>query len=171
MARVETIPDAFGTGQSATMFAVPSTGSVMDANFPELNWGVMPNPYIKTSLTHTGSFAGVISAKTQHPEEAKLFVKYLTSAEGFLVYYSVTKTIPGRISLQSQIPELQEGYLKLLFDQVVAWGQARTGGPALPIVNEIIHGLMLKDIALGGDIEDVVTNAVIECDAQLAQFK
>ncbi len=165
------IPDAFGTGQAATYFAIPPTGSVLDKNFPDLNWGVMPLPYLKTPITHTGSFAPTVSAKSDNPEEAKEFVRFFTSGEGYMVYHSVTPIIPGRKSLQAQIPELQEGYLKLLFDEVVDWGVSRPGGPAHSIFNQIIAQDMMINIALGGDIEETVAAAVAEADAQLAQFK
>ena len=165
------VPDAFGTGIAATYMAIPPTGSVLNRNFPDLNWGVMPVPYFKTPLTHTGSFAPAISAKSEHPEETKQFIAFFTSAEGYLAYHAVTPTIPARKSLQAELPEFQEGYLAFLFEEAIEWGQARPGGPAYGIFNSVISVNMFRDIALGGDIEETVANAVAEADAQLTQFK
>ncbi len=165
------VPDAFGTGQAATYFAIPPTGAVLKKNFPELNWGVTPLPFLKTPITHTGSFAPTVAAKSDNPEAAKKFIGFLTSPEGYLVYHSVTPIIPGRKSLQAQIPELQEGYLKLLFEEVVEWGVSRPGGPAHSIFNQIVAQDMMINIALGADIEQAVAQAIAEADAQLAQFK
>lgn len=165
------IPDAFGNGSAAVFMAIPPTGSVLDRNFPDLNWGVMPVPYFKTQLTHTGSFAPSVSAKSDNPEAAKAFVKFFTSPEGYLAYHAVTPLIPARKSLQAEIPELQDGYLAFLFETAIETGTARPGGPAYGIFNQIIAVKMMRDIALGNDIDETVSNAVAETDAQLAQFK
>ena len=167
----DNIPDAFGNGLTATFFAIPPTGTVLARTFPDLNWDVMPMPYLKTPITHTGSFAPAVSAKSDNPDEAKAFVKYFTSSEGYTIYHNVTKVMPGRKSLQAQLPEFQEGYLALLFDEMVEWGVARPGGPAHTIFNSIIASDMMVNIALGGDIEEEVANAIAEADAQLIQFR
>ena len=167
----DNIPDAFPNGLTATFFAIPPTGTVLARNFPDLNWDVMPMPYIKTPITHTGSFAPGVAAKSDNPEEAKAFVKFFTSPEGYLTYHAVTKVVPGRKSLQAQLPDFQEGFLALLFDEMVEWGVARPGGPAHTIFNRIIASDMMVNIALGGDIEEEVANAILEADAQLMQFR
>jgi len=167
----DAVPDAFGTGKAATYFAIPPTGNVLSNTFPELNWDAMPVPYHKTPLTHTGSFAPTISAKSDSPETAKLFVQFFTSAEGYLTYHAVNSQLPARISLQDDLPELQEGYLALVFDQVREWGVARPGGPAHTIFDRIVANDLMVNIALGADIEEAVANAVSEADAQLGQFR
>ncbi|MCY4062567.1 MAG: sugar ABC transporter substrate-binding protein [Chloroflexi bacterium] len=167
----DNIPDAFPNGLTATFFAIPPTGTVLARNFPDLNWDVMPMPYIKTPITHTGSFAPGVAARSDNPEEAKAFVKFFTSPEGYLTYHAVTKVVPGRKSLQAQLPDFQEGFLALLFEEMVEWGVARPGGPAHTIFNRIIASDMMVNIALGGDIEEEVANAILEADAQLMQFR
>ena len=167
----DNIPDAFPNGLTATFFAIPPTGTVLARTFPDLNWDVMPMPYLKTPLTHTGSFAPGVAAKSDNPEEAKAFVKFFTSSEGYATYHNVTKVVPGRKSLQAQLPDFQEGFLALLFDEMVEWGVSRPGGPAHTIFNRIIASDMMVNIALGGDIEEEVANAILEADAQLIQFR
>jgi fructooligosaccharide transport system substrate-binding protein len=165
------IPDAFGNGQAATFMAIPPTGSTLNRNFPDLNWGVMPIPYHKTPLTHTGSFAPAVSVKSDEQEAAKLFVAFFTSSEGYQVYHSVTPVIPARKSLQAELPELQEGYLAFLFEEAIEWGEARPGGPAHSILDGIINRDMMINIALGADISEAVEAAIAETDAQLTQFR
>jgi len=172
MAPRDAVPDAFGNGQSVTHMAIPAIGGVLNNNFPDLNWGVMPPPYFKTPLTHTGSFAPVIAAKSDSPEEAKLFADYFVSREGITDYYNVTPILPGRKSLQEDIPELQgDGYLAFLFNEAVEQGVARPGGPAHSIFNSVIAVNMMRDIALGEDIAETVAGAIAEAEAQMAQFK
>ena len=167
----ENVLDAFGNGQAATFFAIPPTGGALKANFPDLNWGVMPVPYFKTPITHTGSFAPAVSAKSDQQDAAKLFVSFFSSPEGYLTYHAVSPMIPARKSLQAELPELQEGYLAFLFEESIQWGQARPGGPAYSIFDQIISYNLFKNIGLGEDIETAVANAVAETDAQLSQFK
>ncbi len=167
----DNIPDAFPNGLTATYFTIPPTGSVLNRVFPDLNWSVMPVPYIKTKLSHTGSFAPGIAARSDNPDEAKQFVAFFTSSEGYKTYHAVTQVMPGRKSLQQELPEFQEGYLKLLFDEMVAWGHSRPGGPAHTIFNRVIAIDMMVNIGLGGDIEEEVANAILEADAQLMQFR
>jgi len=167
----DNVPDAFGTGKAATHFVIPSVGGVLNRNFPDLNWGVMPIPYFKTPLSHTGSFAPAVSAKSDNPDAAKEFINFFSSGEGYLAYHAVSPTLPARKSLQADIPELQDGYLAFLFDQVIEWGEARPGGPAYSIFNLLISNNMMRDIGLGADIDETVANAVEEAEAQLAQFR
>ena len=165
------IPDAFGNGLVATYFTIPPTGTVLARTFPDLNWDVMPMPYLKTPLTHTGSFAPGISVKSDNPEEAKQFVAYFTSVDGYVTYHNVTKLIPGRVSLQAELPEFQEGYLALVFEEMVEWGYSRPGGPAHTIFDQIVSRDMMVNIALGGDIQEELNNAIQEAEAQLMQFR
>lgn len=165
------VPDAFGNGLAATYLAIPPIANGLTANFPDLDWDVMPVPYFKTPLTHTGSFTPAVAAKSDNPDEAKLLANFFASPEGYLTYHSVTPMIPARVSMQNEIPELQEGYLAFLFEEAMQWGQARPGGPAHSILNLVIAEKMMVDIALGGDIEETVANAVAEADAQLMQFR
>lgn len=167
----ESIPDAFGNGQSATMFGIPPSAGDLSAGFPDLNWDVMPLPYLRTPMTHTGSFANTIPARAANVEAAKEFIKFYSGPEGFRAYLSVRPAIPGRFSMHSELPELQDGYLKVIYDQVVERGYARPGGPAHSIFNQIVSIRMIRDTALGGNIEEVVSTTVEEMEAQLVEFR
>jgi len=164
------IPDAFATGQAACYMAFVTVGRFLDIDYPDLNWGVMPLPYFVTPLTHTGSFAPSISAKSAHPEEAKIFLRFLTQEEGLLIYLGHSPTIPGNIEVRSEIPEL-EGYAKMFLDLNEQWGVPRPMSPGHAIYDEIIATDMMLDIALGADVETRVRQAIQEAEAQLAQFK
>jgi len=166
----EAIPDAFGSGSAATWMAVISVARGLDTNFPDTNWGLMPIPYFKTPITHTGSFTPIVPAKSDAMDAAKLFTEFVVSAEGFLAYHNVTPTIPGRLSVQAQLPEMNEGWLGFLLNSAVETGVARPGGPTYPIYDRIIGRDLLINIALGTPIDEAVATAIAEMDAQLGQF-
>ncbi|MCZ7570010.1 MAG: sugar ABC transporter substrate-binding protein [Ardenticatenaceae bacterium] len=167
----ENVPDAFGTGQAATLFAIPPTAATLTRDFPDLKWAVMPIPYLKTPLTHTGSFAHILAARSTRSEAAGEFIHFFSSPDGYLTYHATTAMIPGRKSLQDELPELQSGFLKTVYDEILAWGQARPGGPGHSIFNRIVATDMMRNIALGTDIKTAVASTVDEADAQLAQFR
>ena len=56
-----------------------STGYItyLQQNFPDFNWGIMPLPYFKTGITHTGAWAYSISKDTENLEEAQLLLRFL----------------------------------------------------------------------------------------------
>lgn len=164
------IPDAFGTGQSACYMAFTSLGRFLGMDYPDLNWGVMPLPYFETPITHTGSFAPSISAKSEHPEEAKTFIRFLTQEEGLMIYNGMNPGLPALLSAREEVPEL-EGYAQMFVDLNREWGASRPASPGHAIYNEIVGADMMVDIALGADVEERVQQAIMEAEAQLAQFK
>jgi ABC-type glycerol-3-phosphate transport system substrate-binding protein len=164
------LPDAFGTGQAVTMVSFPAWGSIMDQVFPEFNWGVLPLPYLKTPITHTGGWTLVIAAKSRHIDEAKEFSRFVSSPEGVSLYYELSSVMPARQSLLTSLPAFSEGPLELFRDELLEWGHPRPEGPGHPVYGTIV-GKLMTDIANGVDIEAAVTAAVQEGDLQLRQFQ
>ena len=164
------VPDAFGTEQAACYMAFTSLGRFIGFDYPDLEWGVMPLPYFETPITHTGSFAPSISAKSQNIEEAKLFIEFLTKDEGLLIYNGANPGLPALLSARAEVPEL-EGYAQMFVDLNREWGASRPASPGHAIYNSIVGRDMMLDIALGADVEEAVANAIMEAEAQLAIFK
>ena len=164
------VPDAFGNGQAATMISFSAWGSVLNNVFPDLNWDIMPIPYLETHVVHASHFMPTVAAKSENQDEAKAFVQFLSSVEGFMAYYEVTSDMPARISLLNDLEEFQVRPLSIFKDELLTVAYAAPGGPGGAIYGEIV-GSLLVDIAQGADIEAAVDAAVTELDAQLAQFK
>lgn len=164
------VPDAFGTGNAATMPAFAGWGAILDMAFPDLNWGVMPLPYFVTPITHTGSMCPAVSANAAHPEEAMEFASYIGGPEGITTMVNALHDLPARMSVLAQSQEYQSGYLKIFADEFIEWGQPRPVTPGYTIYDTVI-GRMMSDIAMGADIESTVASAVEELDTQLAQFR
>lgn len=165
------IPDAFQTGQSACHMGVVSHGHTWLSEYPDLNWGVMPLPYFVTPLTHTGSFAPSVSANAPNPEEAKLFIRFLTQEEGALIFFNETLSIPARLEFRDQIEALQADYAQFFMELNEVWGVARPVSPGHALYSQIVANDMMIDIALGADVEARVQQAIQEAEAQLAQFR
>ncbi len=164
------VPDAFGNGQAATMISFSAWGSVLDNVFPDLNWDIMPIPYLETHVVHASHFMPTVAVKSENQEEAKDFVQFLSSTEGFRAYYEVTSDMPARISLLNELEDFQVPPLSIFKDELLTVAYAAPGGPGGAIYGDIV-GALLVDIAQGADIEAAVEAAVTELDAQLTQFK
>ena len=164
------VPDAFGNGQAATMISFSAWGSVLDNVFPDLNWDLMPIPYLDTHIVHASHFMPTVAAKSENPEQAKDFARFLSSRDGFMAYYEVTSDMPARQSLLSELEAFQELPLSIFKDELLTVAYPAPGGPGGAIYSDIVGGLLV-DIAKGADVEAAVQAAVSELDAQLAQFK
>jgi fructooligosaccharide transport system substrate-binding protein len=165
-----TVPDAFQTNKSATMISFAAWGSVLNFIAPDLNWGVTPIPYHTTPITQLGDFTPVVSANGTHVDAAKSFIQFVASPEGVLLYNEVTAMIPARTSLIEQLPVFAEYPNKIFIDEMLEWGVTRPQSPGHAIYNSVF-GKMMVDIAQGADIATSVEAAVLEIDAQLAQYK
>ncbi|AEV28370.1 ABC-type sugar transport system, periplasmic component [Sphaerochaeta pleomorpha str. Grapes] len=156
------VPDAFATGQSITMISFLATASQLNSKFPDLSWGLMPLPYFKTPLTHTGGFAISVSAKTKVPNLAKDFVKFAGSEEGLVTYFKTSGVdLVSRIGFAEKHPELyakeaQQFFLKNL----EMYGEARPITPGYTLYNAIIGFDMFEDIVSGADIEKTVKDKI-----------
>lgn len=165
------VPDAFPTGQSACYMGVISDGWNWMDQYPDFNWGVMPLPYFETPLTHTGSFAPSISANAPHPEEAKIFLRFLTQEEGAMIYFTESLSIPARLEFRDDIEALNLEYAQMFLELNERFGVARPLTPGGAIYNEIVATDMMLDIALGADVASRVQQAIQEAEALLAQFR
>lgn len=165
------VPDAFGNEKAACYMGFTSLGLNMEQTYPDLNWGVMPLPYFVTPITHTGGFSPSISAKSKHPEEAKIFLEYLTKGEGLMIYSEHKAVLPAKLDVRDDIPWLVEGYAQMFVDLNLEWGEPRPPSPGHAIYNNIIGVDMIKDIALGADVEETVASAIQEAEAKLAKFE
>ncbi|MDY0287270.1 MAG: extracellular solute-binding protein [Sphaerochaeta sp.] len=166
------VPDAFGTGQSVTMISFLATASQLEKNFPDLNWGLMPLPYFKTPLTHTGGFAFSVSSKTQVPTLAKDFVKFAGSDEGLVLYSNTSGSdVVSRLDFSDKHPELYvKEYQQFFLKNLAMYGEARPKTHGYALYNAIIGFSMFEDIVAGADIEKTVKDKIAIFESQMKLF-
>lgn len=163
------VPDAFGTGQSATMLSFLSTAYDLKKNFPSLSWGLMPLPYFVTPLVHTGGFTYSVSAKSKNPAQAKDFVKFAGSEEGIRLYFKAAgPDMVSRIGFATKYPEYyKEDYQKFFADVLEMYGEARPNSPGYVIYNTIMGFNLFMDLAAGADVAKTVQGKIAEFEAQV----
>ncbi len=162
------VPDAFGTGQSATFLGFLSSAHDLKKNFPDLEWGIMPLPYFKTPLTHTGGFTYAISAKTKNAAAAKDFVKFAGSDEGIKAYFDVSGSdLLSRTDFAKRYPQYFEDPYQKIFSYILqTYGEARPTTPAYVLYNSIMGFNLFLDLASGSDVNQTVQTKIKEFETQ-----
>ena len=94
-------------------------GIVQDMHGDDFRWGVTGHPYFETMMCQTGSWHYGISPKTEHPEEALAFVKFVSSDQGALIQYSINRQLPANVNIFSELPEYMEGGEQYLWLQAM----------------------------------------------------
>ncbi|WP_320129856.1 sugar ABC transporter substrate-binding protein [uncultured Sphaerochaeta sp.] len=163
------VPDAFGTGQSITFLSFLSSANSLLKDFPDLSWGIMPMPYFKTPLTHTGGFTYAISAKSKNPTVAKDFVKFAGSDEGIKTYFNISGSdLLSRKGFSERYPQYFEDPNLQIFSQILEkYGQARPNTPGYVLYNSIIGFNLFLDLASGADIQKTVESKINEFETQV----
>ena len=162
------VPDAFGTGQSATFVGFLSSAHDLKKNFPDLQWGIMPMPYFKTPIIHTGGFTYAVSAKTKNPIIAKDFVKFAGSDEGIKAYFDASGSdLLSRNGFAERYPHYFEDPYQQTFTYILNnYGQARPNTPAYVLYNSIMGFNFFLDLAAGADVEQTIREKIKEFETQ-----
>ncbi|MCF7943806.1 MAG: sugar ABC transporter substrate-binding protein [Spirochaetia bacterium] len=163
------VPDAFATGQSITFLSFMASANQLNNNFPDLNWGLMPVPYFKTPLVHTGGFTYSISAKSKNGQEAKDFIKFACSEEGIKTYFDVSGSdMVSRIGFAEKYPQYYEqDYQKFFVEVLETHGAARPLTPGYVLYNSIMGFNLFMDLATGADVEETVRKKIDEFETQV----
>jgi len=166
---LEQTPDMFENGMSVFHMSPGHTSGRLEKEFPDLNWGVTPLPYFNTPITHTGSFHFGVSRKTEHPDEAVQFVKFMTNTENSKYFYEGVLQLPARFSVFEQIDRYDDYPLKIFYDSMVEWGEPRPRMPAYREYESLVND-MLKNINLGEDVDKALDYTVKKINNILLRY-
>ncbi|WP_409293941.1 ABC transporter substrate-binding protein [Peribacillus sp. SCS-26] len=162
VSKVELPPRAFETNKLA-MCLLGSWALADLKNNPDFklgkDFGVAPVPKAKYQAVPNGGWAIGISSKTQHPEEARKFLKYLTGYEGMKTYVELTGDIPARYSVARDFPEFEQYPKNIFVRQVQKYSANRPVTPAYPVVSEAIKILFEETGIEGRNVKDAAKEA------------
>lgn len=149
-----------GSWHLAELKSVP--GFVFEEDF-----GIAPLPKAEYQVTPNGGWALGISSKSDYPDEAWEFVKFLSSNEGARIYVEITGDIPARYSIAEEIPELNEYPHNIFVQQGQNYSRNRPVTPAYATVSETIKTLF-EDVGISGrDVKEAADDAVSKIDSVL----
>jgi fructooligosaccharide transport system substrate-binding protein len=170
VAPLEVIQNGFETGKAAFYEFPEQEVAVLESQYPDLHWSVMPLPYFKTGFTHDGSFAYVISSDTKHPNEAGMLIRFLVSPESSLYFQQAGKSLPVRKSIFEQITDYQTLPRKIFYDELINWGHGRQKSVAYSEYASIVNA-GIQDILLGAPVQQRVDQMVKDFQTAAAAYK
>ncbi len=162
-------PDMFENGLSAFYQASDIAVGRLKKDFPNLDWGVMPQPFFKTPIVHTGSFHWGIMDKSQNQAAAVRFLKYVTSKEALTEFHLGIGQLPPRKSIFESVDSYKNYPQKLFADSLMKWGVPRPQTPAYSEYENFMFQ-MLKDIILGADVKAAVADTVKKVNEVLKKY-
>ncbi len=159
----------FGSGRAAM---IVSTNFYQQASdFPDLEFGVAPHPYMANgkAVTPTGAFHIGINPRSEHIEEATALVQWMTSEAAGKRFFGLVPYPPVRKSLYEDfLPDTD-------FWNITRYELYNTAvpRPRTPGFREYEDILMttFRDIQSGTPTADAMTKAVAAIDAQLQKYK
>lgn len=143
--------------------------------FPDFKLGedfdVAPLPKGIRQAVANGSWALGISSKSKHPEEAWLFVNWMTGYEGLKLYSSITRDIPARYSVAKEFAELNEYPKNIFVIQNQKYGRPRPITPVFPQVSEAVKNLFEEVTLEKRDLDEAIRDAINTIDKAYADSK
>lgn len=167
--------DALPNEKVAMTIEGPWAISAFEVNYPNFklgeDYGIAPLWKDQHQVTPNGSWNMGISSRTKHPEEAWLFVNWVTGVEGSQVWYEDTKNLPARLSTAAAFDELTQYPMNIFVEQSANFARPRPVTPAYPAVSEAIR-LLFEEVGLGGvNIDAALENAVQKIESGIAQMQ
>lgn len=167
IASVEEITEGFQTGKYATQISGPWSLRFYNEMYPDLNYDVMPLPRGLQQVTPCGSWHMAITSQSKHPDEAWLFVDWMTGVEGARRWARETQNLPARHSTYDALPELAEYPFKIFADQVRYTARPRPVTPVYPVVTDAV-AQAFQSAAYGEPPAEVLKKAAIRIDEAVA---
>lgn len=130
--------NSFHLGKSAFMLNGPWAMPDLEANYPNINWGVMPYPVsskTKKLQVPTGSWQFAVTSQSKYTAEAAKVVEWMTNTESVVAMTNAIGMPPARKSAVASLPAYQEGARKVMLDQLAVGGHARPISAIYPVIS------------------------------------
>ena len=164
---VEVIPDGFQTGKIA-IFQAPSTfRPVLDRNFPDLKYIIVPLFKDKQCSVMTGGWNVSISASTKNAKEAWLLTDWITR-EKHGEWVEKSGYLPARKSLIDSAPKFKEYPWGVFMQELQQCAATRPPTPKYTFFFDV-YKQAITDIATGKNPQSTLDAAAQKLDAELAR--
>lgn len=150
-----------------------------DAGLIDFDWGVSRHPYFADGevVTPTGSWHVGVNSYSEHPEEAKIFARWLSTGKGAELWWRYgSGDFPAQqsvLALLESDPAYQEGKIAYW---VTAADEATQGPVARPVTvgyleYEQILADTFMDILNGADVQESLDIAASRITSELAKYE
>lgn len=162
---VEAIPDGFQTGAIA-VFQAPSTfRPVLDNDFPDLDYTIVPMFKDAQCSVMTGGWNVSISAATEHPDEAWMLLDWMTG-EAHEEWVEKSGYLPARQSVIASGEKFQEYPWNVFMTQLQECAATRPAVAQYTFFFDVFKQA-ITDIAIGEDPQASLDAAAERLDAEL----
>lgn len=162
---VEPIPDGFQTGAIA-VFQAPSTfRPVLDTDFPDLDYTIVPMFKDVNCSVMTGGWNVSISAGTEHPDEAWMLLDWMTG-EAHEEWVEASGYLPARHSVIESGEKFQEYPWNIFMTQLQECPATRPAVAQYTFFFDVFKQA-ITDIAIGQDPQATLDAAAEQLDAEL----
>jgi ABC-type glycerol-3-phosphate transport system substrate-binding protein len=164
---VEPVPDGFQTGKIAMFQAPSSFRPVLDNNFPDMKYTIIPLFKDDQCSVMTGGWNVSIAAGSEHPEEAWMFADWITR-EKHTEWVENSGYLPARYSVINTAPKFKEYPWSVFMEQLQECAATRPATPEYTFFFDTFKQA-ITDIAIGQDPQATLDAAAQKLDAELAQ--
>ena len=162
---VEPIPDGFQTGAIA-VFQAPSTfRPVLDTDFPDVEYTIVPMFKDAQCSVMTGGWNVSIAAGTEHPEESWMLLDWMTG-EAHEEWVEASGYLPARQSVIESGEKFQEYPWNIFMTQLQECAATRPAVPEYTFFFDTFKQA-ITDIAIGEDPQATLDAAAAALDAEL----
>ncbi|SDI67446.1 ABC transporter substrate-binding protein [Alteribacillus bidgolensis] len=141
----------------------------VSAEDAEMNWGMMPYPYVGEKVSPSGSMAYAVTSITDHPQEAAELMKWMTNEESSIAVAEATGMPPAQASAFEKMEKFNEKPWSIMKEQVTETAKARPSTPAYPVLTDAFAQIF-HAAALGEDVEKVAEQQVSRVERELRKF-
>lgn len=168
-------PDPFANGKLAMTIDGSWSLSRYEEKYPDFRLGIdydiAPLPRETHQAVANGSWALAISSESKHPEEAWLFVNWVTGHDGQKLYTSITKDIPARYSVARETPELNTYPKNIFVLQDQRYGRPRTITPIFPQMSDAVNAMFEEIVIQKRSVDAAVNEAVNKIEKAYAELQ
>ena len=164
---VEAIPDGFQTGTIAMLQAPSTFRPVLDNDFPDLDYTIVPLFRDDQCSVMTGGWNVSIAAATEHPEAAWELLDWITN-EKHAEWVEKSGYLPARHSLIESEAKFQEYPWNVFMEQLQECPATRPATPQYTFFFDTFKQA-ITDIAIGQEPQASLDAAAATLDAELGQ--
>jgi ABC-type glycerol-3-phosphate transport system substrate-binding protein len=166
--------DGFANGKVAIDVNGPWNLAYLSTTFPNFklgeDYGVAPLWKGDKQVTPNGSWNLAITAKSKHPNEAWLFINWITGIEGSKTWYKDTKNLPARATTAQAFPELSQYPMNIFVAQSAKFAHPRPVVPSYPTVSLAIRTMFENVVIVNKDIDASIAEAVKKINQGITSF-
>jgi multiple sugar transport system substrate-binding protein len=167
----EQIPNLFYTGKLAMYLAPSYEANTLKAQYPNVNWTVVPHPQFKKAVTPTGAWHVGVFSGTKQPELAVKLLKAYTDPEPAKRNYKIMNYMPVRESTFQAFPETFKVMPNKLFhSEIVNTAVVRPRTPAYREYEDLLRQAF-ANIRQGADAAKEMNAAAQKIDAQIRRYR